>query len=273
MSDNSRQSPAPQAETAADQGATLESLLVAGLDLYFAGEYERAIHAWTRVLFIDRGHPRARAYIERARQVLAERQRQADLLLHAAIDAFDAGDLPRARALLEEAVAGGTQDSQALALRDRLDRLLVSRLPQAETASPPPATAGAARPAPPRESRRTWWAFAGLCALAIALAVAWPQVVERVTAERTEPIPIAHVPAQAPLPVPRPSDLLLERAEGLFARGHLHEAAALLDGIRLDDPRRGEADRLLADIQRVLLSGAVNRAEARVPADTAGPAR
>ena len=38
-------------------------------------DYEQAIHVWTRVLFLDRGHARARAYIERARSALAERQR------------------------------------------------------------------------------------------------------------------------------------------------------------------------------------------------------
>ena len=42
---------------------TIESLLVAGLDRYFAGDYDGAIHAWTRVLFLDRRHARARAYI------------------------------------------------------------------------------------------------------------------------------------------------------------------------------------------------------------------
>src|SRR5690606_15679799 len=61
-----------------------EALLVAGLDHYFEGRYEEAIHLWTRLLFIDRGHARARAYINRARSALAERQRRADELMHAA---------------------------------------------------------------------------------------------------------------------------------------------------------------------------------------------
>ena len=54
---------APGAE---DEGR-IEQLLVTGLDHYFAGEFEAAINLWTRVLFLDRNHDRARAYIDRAR--------------------------------------------------------------------------------------------------------------------------------------------------------------------------------------------------------------
>ena len=54
----------------------VEELLLAGLDHYFAGQHELAINVWTRVLFLDRGHARARAYIERARGAIAERQRE-----------------------------------------------------------------------------------------------------------------------------------------------------------------------------------------------------
>jgi hypothetical protein len=53
----------------------IEELLLAGLDHYFNGQHELAISVWTRVLFLDRSHARARAYIERARGAIAERQR------------------------------------------------------------------------------------------------------------------------------------------------------------------------------------------------------
>jgi hypothetical protein len=274
MSDPSRPAPAAAADSPADQDATLESLLVAGLDLYFAGEYERAVHAWTRVLFIDRGHARARAYIERARLVLAERQRKADLLLHDAISAFDAGDLLRSRALLDEATAGGaTPDTQALALRERLERLLAAHAPPAPGTTTPARSADPVPVAPTRPSRRSLWALVAVCGLAVALVVVWPRVVEWATADRLAPAPVARTPVEPPLPVPRASDLSIDRAKGLFSRGHLHEAATMLDGIRLDDPRREEADRLLADIQRVLLAGAVERAGRPATGEATGPAR
>ena len=57
----------------AERAARIEHLLLTGLDHYFAGDYDQSINLWTRVLFLDRHHDRARAYIERARSALAER--------------------------------------------------------------------------------------------------------------------------------------------------------------------------------------------------------
>src|SRR5918997_2673718 len=99
-----------------DREARVEDLLLAGLDHYFAGQYELAINVWTRVLFIDRGHARARAYIERARGALSERQREAEELLHSGAAAFDRGDAEAARRLLTLAVERGAGNEEALAL-------------------------------------------------------------------------------------------------------------------------------------------------------------
>src|SRR5512144_3115417 len=94
-----------------DRTARIEELLLAGLDYYFAGEHERAINVWTRVLFLDRGHARARAYIERARSALAERQRESEELIQRGMAAFDQGDSAGARELLSAAIArGGPHD-------------------------------------------------------------------------------------------------------------------------------------------------------------------
>src|SRR5688572_21810310 len=90
-----------------ERDARIEELLVVGLDHYFAEQYELAINVWTRVLFLDRGHARARAYIERARSAAAERQRKGDELLHTGVAAFDRGDAGAARALLVSAVEHG----------------------------------------------------------------------------------------------------------------------------------------------------------------------
>ena len=42
------------AASEADRDAKIEQLLLAGLDRYFAAEYDHAISVWTRVLFLDR---------------------------------------------------------------------------------------------------------------------------------------------------------------------------------------------------------------------------
>src|SRR6478672_10365021 len=106
-----------------ERDGRIESLLVEGLDRYFVGRYAEAVHIWTRVLFLDRTHPRARAYIDRARTALAERQRHSDELLHASQSLLDQGKTGDARQLLSEAVAATGDDERAAALRMRLDRL------------------------------------------------------------------------------------------------------------------------------------------------------
>src|ERR1700752_3498273 len=87
-----------------DREARIEQLLLSGLDHYFAGHYEQAINVWTRVVFLERGHSRARAYIERARSAMAERQRESEELLHRGVAAYNAGDVEGARDLLTRAV-------------------------------------------------------------------------------------------------------------------------------------------------------------------------
>src|SRR5947199_2555726 len=87
------------AASEADRDAKIEQLLLVGLDHYFASRYELAINVWTRVLFLDRSHARARAYIERARSAQAERQRESEELLHNGLSAFQRGESGAARRL------------------------------------------------------------------------------------------------------------------------------------------------------------------------------
>ena len=82
-----------------------------------------AINVWSRALFFDRGYSRARAYIERARSALAERQRESEELLQKGVAAFDRGDGREARRLLNAAIDRGAHPEEALAVLNRLDRL------------------------------------------------------------------------------------------------------------------------------------------------------
>src|SRR5580765_8395986 len=125
MSDPLRTDPsrAPDAASAADRDAKIEHLLLVGLDHYFAANYERAINVWTRALFLDRSHARARAYIERARSTLAERQRESEELLQHGVEAFQRGEGHEARRLLQAAIESGAPSDEALAVLERLNRL------------------------------------------------------------------------------------------------------------------------------------------------------
>src|SRR5262245_46063319 len=138
MSDPLRTDPSVSGEPAseADREAKIERLLLAGLDHYFSTRYEEAINIWTRALFLDRSHARARAYIERARSALAERQRESEELLHSGVAAFNRGEGSEARRLLQAALNQGAPPEEALAILDRLNRL-----DQGTAPSVPPATA------------------------------------------------------------------------------------------------------------------------------------
>src|SRR6187402_353548 len=106
-----------------DRDSRAEALLVDGLDRYFSGRYEEAIHLWTRVLFLDRSHARARAYIDRARTALAERQRRADEILHATDALVERGDVAEARRQLTQVVAMSGEDERVAVVRTRLERI------------------------------------------------------------------------------------------------------------------------------------------------------
>lgn len=259
MADVTRQA-APGAAGAGDRDATTEALLLSGLDDYFAGRYERAIHAFTRVLFLDRTHPRARAYIERARAGLAERQRETDELLHGGLEAFDRGDTERARDLLTTAVTRGAPPELALPVLERLDRLDAGRA-SAQAVAPTPAgtpdTAFAATAGAASGSNRVLLA-ATVVLLVVAAGFAFG--VARLETAREAALPPAPALAgapSAPWPTVRPSALLLRRDRLLYDRGHLHEALRTLEPVGVDDPLRPQADRLVTDIQRALLDGAV----------------
>src|SRR3954471_17071593 len=98
----------------ADRDAKIEQLLLLGLDQYFAARYELAINIWTRALFLDRTHPRGRAYIQQARPPLAEPQRESEERLQTGVAAFHRGDGDEARRLLQAAMEAGAPSDEAL---------------------------------------------------------------------------------------------------------------------------------------------------------------
>ena len=252
-----------------DREARIEELLVLGLDHYFDEQYELAINVWTRVLFIDRGHARARAYIERARSALGERQRKGDELLHTGEVAFGRGDADAARALITSAVDHGASRDEALALLARIERLETAAPTVAVPQTPRPRVHVAAEAATAVHGRtRLKWIAAGVAAgvlLGAALVmmlverdvIAWPASLGR-DAVTTAPLTTA-------LPVPSVAELALSRAGALHQRGRLREALDALDTIAYGDPVRGRADQLKATIQRQLLDAAGGRAPGREP--------
>jgi tetratricopeptide (TPR) repeat protein len=248
-----------------ERDAKVDELLLAGLEHYFAGQYHEAINVWGRVLFLDRGHARARAYIERARGALAERQRRTDELVQEGVAALQRGDSPAARELLATAVEQGDPHDMARAYLERLDRLSGT----AAGGGPTPA------PAPSDHLPRALTARRGLLtgaprpvrALPIIIAVALIGVAMFVATSQDllkplmdlawRPPAAASAVSVAPdvLTVPGSAELALARARELMAppAGRLKAALAALDGVAEGDPLMPDVLRLRSDIQRALL--------------------
>ena len=261
MKEPLRAAPASDESAEADRDALIERLLLAGLDHYFEGQYEQAVNVWTRVAFLERGHGRARAYIERARGALAERQRQSDELLDRGLDAYRNGDLATARDLLTRAVADGGSETALVFLQ----RLGIAEAGLA-AATPLPRVGGAgstivSRPFSRRRSdlpaagRRTNWlaTIAVSVAVAGAILLAAPPMASWL-GDRPSAGPSAGAQASEAVPVIRGAEMRLAQARDLYQRGRLHEALRVLEAIDRGDPIRADADGLTTTIQSALLA-------------------
>jgi len=269
MSESPRSDSAPARDAAAsqpgsDRDAKIEQLLLVGLDHYFATQYQEAINVWTRALFLDRSHPRARAYIERARSAMAERQRQSEELLHHGVDAFRRGEGDEARRLLQAAIDGGAPSDEALAVLERLNRLdaqsgvsavhaTASRLERNEDEP--------VRATPSARSTRRSIALASVAIAAIAVGGYATFSTRNIDWQAWLPFDSLARPAPPPAParettlaLPRRGEIALGRARQLAAVGHLREALTVLDAVRSTDAQQPDADRLRADIQRQMLA-------------------
>jgi hypothetical protein len=245
-----------------DREARIEELLLTGLDHYFAGRHDLAINIWTRVLFLDRAHGKARAYIERARGALAEKQREAEELLQIGADALTRGDRATARKLLTSAErAGGGEE--ALALLHRLDRLEAAAPLNTQTreeAPPRPHRRDEAVGVTGREARLAW-IFTGIATGILLAAIVggyfW-------LAEDPFELTVARTSAPAivdpPLPVPAICEIRLARARLLLQDGKLYDAQAILEAGDPDALHGAAFDELRATIQRQLIDGGRRRA-------------
>ena len=246
--------------TAAERDAKIEQLLLAGLDHYFTAQYDQAINVWTRALFFDRSHARARAYIERARRAQAERQRESEELLHTGTAAYRSGDVKEARRLLQAALDAGAPLELAFPMLERLNQ--IEPMPALLTPSRAHRTARATvhRSATPVPSSVTPLAVtasllvlvvAGIAAL-VATRPDWRSLMSLAppAAATASLVPVTR---EAVLAIPTRGEMAFARARRLAAAGELHDALSALDLVRATDPQKTDADQLRAEIQRQLL--------------------
>jgi hypothetical protein len=242
----------------ADRDAKIEQLLLVGLDHYFAAQYDQAINVWTRVLFLDRSHPRARAYVERARSALAERQRQSEELLQNGVAAFKRGEGGEARKLLQAALDGGAPPEEALAVLDRLNRLETgpSESPRARLGREPRAVVPRTGRSPALTTLVAWaTAACAVAAIGVYAAGAWSRWAQDPgPPDRPATTAGATLVSEPSLPLPTRGEVALTRARTLVTAGHLRDALAVLDRVRSTDPQKADADELRSEIQRQLLA-------------------
>ena len=258
MTEPLRTAPASNGSADADRDALIERLLLAGLDHYFEGRYEQAVNVWTRVAFLERGHGRARAYIDRARGALAERQRETEESLHLGLEAYRSGDLASARELLTRAVAESGSETALVFLQ----RLGIAEAGHAAAATLP-LTGVATVSGPPLRrytdklpARRStsWVATTVVCVVIAGSIFLAAQPIASWLGEQPVTAPVVAQRTSDPVPVVRTSELRLARAKSLYESGRPHEAIRLLDAIDRGDLLRADADSLTATIQAALLA-------------------
>ena len=259
---------APASE--AERDARIEQLLLAGLDHYFARQYDQAINVWTRALFFDRSHARARAYIERARRAQAERQRESEELLHNGTIAYRNGDVKEARRLLQAALDAGAPLELAFPMLERLNQIEPFDVDVARGGSmsalllparPYRASAPPARERAAEQSRHRISPLAMTAAVLVTIVVVMATIVAvrpdwRAAVTLSPPVSTASfapVAREAVLAIPTRGEMALARARRLASAGELRDALTALDLVRTTDAQRGDADQLRAEIQRQLL--------------------
>jgi tetratricopeptide (TPR) repeat protein len=259
MSDSRRPEPlGPFEGSGVEHDAKTEDLLLTGLDHYFAGNYQQAINVWTRVLFLDRGHARARAYIERARSALAEQQRESEEMLQSGVAAFNRGEIELARHLLTSSVDRGGPQELALPILARLNRLEAA-ITAVESAHRPstarPVGDGTVVPTGPRTVHPALWLLLAVIVVGAVILLMRGEYfgLPGLTSGAISRVGAAPTTADERLPLPQPGEIALGRARRLFKTGHPTDALRALDAIRSSDPLRADADRLRAEIQRELL--------------------
>jgi len=260
---------APDALSQGDRDARIEQLLLAGLDEYFTGQYEQAINLWTRALFLDRHHDRARAYIDRARSAQAELQRESEAVLHQGIAAFQAGDVASARRLVTDALDRGAAPEDAQGVLERIDRLGAGQKAPARrrtAAAPAPADPDLRLPAPstkgPRRGVRSVGAALLLAAAALGIVAVglWgfalpdPSSWSFVGGTSSNEVRASLTLTPEPLPMAAANETYLSRGRVLAATGRLRDALQEIERIPTGDPLRADADRLRSDIQRQFLA-------------------
>ncbi len=225
----------------------IDELMRQGDRLVRSGRYQQAIHVWTRILFLDRGSYPARDAIEKAKRMLAERQREIDVMVLDAAQLHRDGDRQKAKKLLDHVLSIDPRHTEGRSLWEKLDALerrgenslsLNAEL-EAEP-SPRPrrrASKGAVtrtRGNPELPLKMTAFLFCALCLLALGglyLHLNWDFLV-RDSVFASSPHEGQDLLSERDIPpLPTLSELHYFNGARLFAKGQYREALSALERV------------------------------------------
>jgi len=260
---------------AVDAPRTISGLLEQGRGLFRRGRLQQAIHVWTRILFLDRSNHAARAAIDQAKSVIAERQREMDALVLEATRRAAAGDrrgaqkrLARVLALdprhaegrglwekIEEQTRRGEARSGSLALAGRLAEEDVLPSQRRRVVAPSSVKTESASPL-----KMAAFFFSALClfaAGAVYVHLNWDflvsdgRPVDLGSAEPNQP------DLGAPTSLPPLSELHFFNGTRLYNKGLYREALSEFSLVDPENPNFEEARSLILWIEGRLLRGVV----------------
>jgi len=256
-------------------------LLRQGEDLYSRGLYHQAIHVWTRVLFLDRGNADARLRIDKAKEVIAERERRLDVEIAEAKGLFESGQIQEARERVRSVLSADGSHSEAVQLEAAIEALDRRNEPPRETpreadrltAQPTTPAKGVvfkvpkspkgspARSGRPVTSRFKMTAFLLVALLLFAASLFylrenWDAIVSDGAYGHPPGLTHAVPPDRLAASVPDLSQLRYYNGERLFAQGRYLEALAELRLVDRDSNVISEARSLILRIEDRLLRGA-----------------
>ncbi len=263
-------------------------LLRQGEDLYSRGLYHQAIHVWTRVLFLDRRNADARLRIEKAKEVIAERERRLDAEIAEAKGLLESGKILEARERVRSVLAGDGSHSEAVQLEAAIEAL--DRRNEAPRETPREADRLAAQPTTPAKGvvfkvprspkgsparsgrpfasrfKMTAFLLAALLLFSTSLFYLrenWEAIVSDGAYGHPAGLTHAVLPEGLAASAPDLSQLRYYNGERLFAQGRYREALAELRLVDRDSKVISEARSLILRIEDRLLRGPTGPEQAR----------
>jgi tetratricopeptide (TPR) repeat protein len=250
---------------------SINGLLEQGRGLFRRGRLQQAIHVWTRILFLDRNNRAARAAIEQAKSVIAERQREMDALVLEAARSAAAGDRRGAQKRLARVLALDPRHAEGRGLWEKIEEqtrrgevrsgsLALAGSPAEEEASPSQRRRVVAPSSVKTESasplKMAAFFFSALClfaAGAVYVHLNWDFLVSdgRPSAEPNQPT------LDVPTGLPSLSELHYFNGTRLYTKGSYREALSELALVDPENPNFEEARSLILRIEGRLLRGVV----------------